>query len=108
MESRTVTHDEFTEKHADHPAAIHREGTLKLEGTFESGVSVSHHDFDGKHGERAEARYPRESSEFIRSDTDGFQSRTLTQDEFGLKHAERLSPVRHESQFRVATDGRVT
>lgn len=111
MTGKSVSQDEYTQKSVELSAKYpQKEPQLQLQiggdgGTFTS--SVSHDDFQGKQGDPLD--YPHGGmhlSQLSLGVENAMPSRTISQEEFGLKVAEKSAMCRHENQLKVNTDGR--
>uniref|UniRef100_A0A915CZW5 Uncharacterized protein n=1 Tax=Ditylenchus dipsaci TaxID=166011 RepID=A0A915CZW5_9BILA len=102
MDQNTVSMDEYTQKVAEHSDLYHPLNSLHVGVGASEGVSVSHGDFQQKQGDRYSPIRGAHRSDLTIGDSDAlFMSRSMTQDDFGMKNVERMQPIRHDSQLRV-------
>lgn len=110
MNTRTVNQDEFTKKTITDPyvhhladSQLHLGNQLNSEGTF---TSVSHNDFQGKYGDPGSLLTHgamQISSLSLGNNSIEFSNRTKSHEDFSLKIAKKLNPVRKESQLKIDT-----
>lgn len=110
MDKRTVNQDEFIKKTIEEPHnpylpshQLQVGDGINAEGTF---TSVSHEDYQGKHGEAGSIPIHGAmhlSTLSLGNESSDFPTRTKSQDDFGLKVAHKSNLVRQENQLKIDT-----